>query len=152
MAAINGSDLMLFTDIDGEMTAIAYATSHTLNLNGDEEEVSSKDSGKWKESEITRLGWSATSENLIGGIGATDALSILIGKWIARESIDVHLTLASEAGTADGAPLAGWTPDLTKGYKGTANIVSVTANAPDKQKATMTINLTGTGPLTKASV
>ena len=152
MAVINGSDLMLFMELDGEMKAIAHATSHTLNLDGEELETSSKDTGKWKDHDITKLGWSATSENLVGGLDAEDAFPLLVDKWIAREKIDVHLTLASNADSNEGAPAGGWTPDTTKGYTGRASIQNVTLNAQDGQKATMSISLTGAGALAKSTV
>lgn len=151
MAVIKGSDLMLFTKLDTGLTAIAYATNHTLELQADELETSSKDSGKWKEKQITKLGWSATSENLVSGIGADDAYGLLVEKWIAREPIDVHMTLATNADGGAGAPEGGWTPDATKGYKGKALITSISLNAPDAQNATMSVSLSGTGKLEKGS-
>lgn len=151
MAVIKGSDLMLFTKLDTGLTAIAYATNHTLELQADELETSSKDSGKWKEKQITKLGWSATSENLVSGIGADDAYGLLVEKWIAREPIDVHMTLATNADGDAGAPEGGWTPDATKGYKGKALITNISLNGPDAQNATMSVSLSGTGKLEKGS-
>ena len=148
---IKGSDLMLFVKLDAKLEAIAYATSHTLTLEGDEQETSSKDSGLWKEKQVTKLGWSATSENMVGGVGADDAYTKLVELWMAREPIDVHLTLATEAGAADGAPAEGWTPDASKGLKGKALITGVSLNAPDAQNSTMTVSLSGTGKLSKGT-
>lgn len=152
MATINGSDLMLFTAEGGTLSAIAHATSHTLTLDGEELETSSKDTGKWKDHDVTKLSWSATSENLVGGFDTSDAFSTLVKKWIAREKIDVHMTLASNPDAEGGLPVGGWLPDTTKGWKGKATIQNITLNGQDGQKATMTINLTGSGALTESTV
>lgn len=151
MAVIKGSDIMLFTKEGADLKATAYATNHTLDLQGDELETTSKDSGKWKESQVTKLGWSATSENLVGGLGAADAFTTLFDKWVARTAIDVHLTLASNADSDVGVPAGGWTPDATGGYKGKAYITNLSMNASDGQNATMTISLKGSGKLEKGS-
>ena len=43
---INGSDLMLFLEEEGEFKATAFATTRTLNVALEAMETSSKDSGK----------------------------------------------------------------------------------------------------------
>ena len=62
MAIIKGGDLMLF--IGG--TSIGFATNHTLSINADTKETSTKDSGgKWQSSEAGILSWTASTENLM---------------------------------------------------------------------------------------
>lgn len=151
MTIIKGSDIHLFAKINGELEAIAHATNHTFSIEADKNETSSKDTGKWKDHEVTKLGWSATSENLIGGLSSGSALATLIDKQISKEPIDVHLTLASNADNDAGVPEEGWTPDATVGWKGKATIDRVEMNAPDGQNSTMSITLTGKGELKKAS-
>ena len=145
---LKGSDLMIFAKLDSAMKSIAYATNHTLDIQGDVQETSSKDSGKWKDNQITKLGWTATSENLCSGVGAADAYGILFEKMIAREAIEIHSTIAKDANNDTGAPLGGWLPTAGQGLKGKAFINSLALNAQDGQNATMTIGLTGAGALT----
>ena len=59
---VQGGDLMLF--VDGK--SIAYATSHTLNIDGETQDTSNKDEGAggWASNEVSILSWSATSDNL----------------------------------------------------------------------------------------
>ena len=57
---IKGYELMLFND----EKSIAYATSHTLTINGNTIDISSKDHGFWGASEIGNITWEITSENL----------------------------------------------------------------------------------------
>lgn len=62
MSVIKGGDMMLF--VGGK--SIGYATNHTLSINADTKETSTKDSGgKWQTSEVGVLSWTATSENLM---------------------------------------------------------------------------------------
>ena len=57
---IKGDELMLFND----EKSIAYATSHTLTINGNTIDISSKDHGFGGASEIGNITWEITSENL----------------------------------------------------------------------------------------
>lgn len=52
---IKGGDLMLFEKSGSTYTAFAFAKSHSLQIDADSLEVSSKDSGKWKEFLTTKL-------------------------------------------------------------------------------------------------
>ena len=58
--ALKGKDFMVF--VGGK--AIALATSHTLSLNAETSDTSSKDDGMWAESEITGMSWQASSESI----------------------------------------------------------------------------------------
>lgn len=138
---------MIFAKLDATMKSIAYATNHTLDIQGDVMETSSKDSGKWKDNQITKLGWTATSEHLCSGVGVTDAYGILFQKFVNREPIDIHSTVAENANSDTGMPAGGWTPKAGEGLKGKAYINSLTLNAQDGQNATMSIGLTGSGAL-----
>lgn len=57
---IKGDELMLFNN----EKSIAYATSHTLTINGNTIDISSKDHGFWGASEMGNITWEITSENL----------------------------------------------------------------------------------------
>lgn len=142
---VKGSDLMLFEG--SEPKAFAFATNHTLQIDGDVMETSSKDSGKWKSNQITKLGWTITSDNLYS---ETDYDS-LVEKMIAREEVDVLFAIAGNADDDKGKPDGGWTPKPNSGYKGKAVITSISVSAQDGQNATYSVNLQGTGALTKVA-
>jgi TP901-1 family phage major tail protein len=58
---INGGDLMLF--IDGK--SIAFATNHTLSINAETVETTSKDhGGKWVSKATRKISWTMNTENL----------------------------------------------------------------------------------------
>jgi hypothetical protein len=63
---IKGTDLMVFATIGSSLKSIAYATSHSLTVGANSTEISTKDSGggKWIETNIQKLNWSMTTENL----------------------------------------------------------------------------------------
>lgn len=147
MPAINGKDIMLFFKLNGTIKSIAMSTSHTLNLTSDEEEVSSKDSGIWGDQEVTKLRWAATSDNFVDGIDTDDAYGLLFEAWRTRQKIDVVLSIPTNI--TDGAvPEGGWLPpSVGGGYKGKATIASLNMTAPNGQKATYQLSLTGAGEL-----
>lgn len=140
---VRGSDLMLFDGTTNK--AFAFATNHTLELSGDVLETSSKDSGKWKANQITKLSWTITSENLYSEEDYDD----LVEKMIERDEFDVIFAIAGNADSDAGVPSGGWTPKSNSGYKGKAVITSISVSAQDGQNATYSVNLQGTGALEK---
>lgn len=137
---IKGDDLMLF---DAQGKSIAFATSHSLSINADAADVSSKDSGVWKANEVNKLGWEITSENLY----TSDAYDTLFTSMVSRTSIDVHFGIKKE--TTQGTE-TNWTKGAGT-YTGKAFITSLTANANSGDNATFSITLTGTGEIKKAT-
>lgn len=148
MAIIKGDDLMLF---DSEGKSLAFATSHVLTITANATDISSKDGGIWGDSEVTKINWEITSENLY----TEDAYDKLFDSMIARTPIDVHFGIKKEVGSAsqvgDGTgDLANWTKG-TKHRKGKAIITSLTANANTGENATYSVTLTGKGKLEKVT-
>ena len=82
MSKIKGGDMMLFLN----SKSIAYATSHTLTISGDTQDTSNKDEGggDWASNEISKLSWTAQSENMysIDGKGSNfdDLFDIMVAK------------------------------------------------------------------------
>lgn len=149
MAIIKGGDLMLF--IGG--TSIGFATNHTLSINADTKETSTKDSGgKWQSSEAGILSWTASTENLMSndqeGVGYKD----LVGYMTSRTQLLAHFDLKAQSN--DTVPEGGWRPlaiaagsNYSKGYRGQVIITSIELNAPNGENATFTVNFTGVGAL-----
>lgn len=150
MSILKGGDLMLF--IGG--TSIGYATNHTLSINADTKETSSKDSGgKWQTSEAGILSWSASSENLMSNDQAGVGYTQLIQYMLNRTQLMAHFDLKAQS--SDTVPSGGWTPmaiaagsTYSVGYRGTVIITSVELNAQNGENATFTVNFTGVGALT----
>ena len=107
-------------------------------------DVNSKDHGQWGASEINKINWEISSENLY----TEDAYDTLFDSMIARNAVDVFFGKKSETGTgtvADG-DYDYWTKGTTY-YKGKVFITSLTANAATGENATFSVTLTGTGKI-----
>ena len=142
---IKGDELMLFK---GEKS-IAYATSHTLTVNGNTIDISSKDHGYWGASEVGNITWEITSENLY-----TDKYyGELFDAMVTRSQLTVAFGFASnwDVNGLSGTN-AEYTLNKTKTYyTGKVYVTSLTANANTGENATLSITLTGSGALTKVA-
>ena len=140
---IKGDELMLFND----EKSIAYATSHTLTINGNTIYITSKDHGFWGASEIGNITWEITSENLF-----TDKYyTLLFDAMINKTQLTVALGFASDW-DVNGLTGNNTQYDLDKTsnyYSGKVYVTSLTANANTGENATMSITLTGCGALVK---
>lgn len=151
---LKGKDFMIFVGTK----AIALATNHTLSLNAETSDTSSKDDGIWSDAEITGMNWEATSES-IGAASESDAVDIsyeeLFDMCMAGEPVDIISGIPKNK-TKDGVPDEGWTvPDsvspTTAYYKGKALITSVKLNAPDGENSSISATFTGVGKLEKVN-
>lgn len=141
---IKGDELMLFNN----QKSIAYATAHTLTINGNTIDISSKDHGFWGASEIGNITWEITSENLY-----TDgAASTLFTAWNAGTQLDVAFGLAANW-TSNGLANPGtdnYTPDAGV-WTGKAIITNLSVNAAGGENATFSVTLKGVGTFGAAS-
>ena len=147
MGKIKGGDLMLF--VDGK--TIAYATNHTLNINGETQDTSNKDEGggDWGSQEVSILNWDASSDNLYSEDGEGNNFEDLFDLMVAKTPVDA--IFARKAENATEAPTGGWT-SKPKGYKGKVIISSLTLNAQNGEWSNFTANFQGVGALEKLTV
>ena len=142
---IKGDDLMLF-DENGK--SLAFATSHQLSISADAVDTSSKDHGIYSASEVNKISWELTSENLY----TDDSYDSLFDKMMSRQPITVYFGTKKENDpektVADGDYDA-WSG--AKGYTGKVLLTSLTANANTGENATYSATFTGTGKLTKVA-
>lgn len=152
--ALKGKDFMVF--VGGK--AIALATSHTLSLNAETSDTSSKDDGMWAESEITGMSWQASSES-IGAVTEDAAVDLsyeeLFDMMLAGKPVDVICGLPKTTSN-DGVPEGGWlVPDGTSPslvhYKGKALITSVELTGANKDNTSISATFTGVGKLEKVA-
>ena len=138
--------------------AVALATNHTLTLNTETSDTSSKDDGIWSDAEITRMSWTASSESICAyaGEAAKDiSYEELIDMYMAGESVDIIVGIPKNK-TNDGVPEGGWTvpdgesPSLAH-YTGKALITSIELNAPNGDNSSISATFTGVGKLTKVA-
>jgi len=143
---IQGGDLMLF--FDGK--SIAEATSHSLSIQFESTETTTKDQGGyWKNFDYKSASWTATSENLMSD--STDGYTFkdLFDAAVSKEQFDVVFgpKISAQASSTE-VPEGGWDESTANYYSGKVIITSIELNAPNGDNATYTINLQGCGALT----
>jgi predicted secreted protein len=147
---IQGRDLMLFNN-DGH--SYAYATNHTFTMTAETSDVTSKDHGKWGASEVSRVTWEITSENLY----TTSDYDSMFEQMTAGTPIMIRFGLKQAPSDPDMVPADGstalpyWTSQNTF-YQGKALITSLVANANNGENATYNITLTGVGKIQKTTI
>lgn len=141
---IKGRDLMLFDD---KGKSFAWATNHTLTITADSAEITSKDHGIYGASEITKITWEITSENLY-----TDTdFATMFDKVITATPITIRFGIKAETDNtktvADG-DYSNWSCG-TLYYEGSAVITNLQANANNGDNASYSVTFTGSGKLVK---
>jgi len=144
---IKGDELMVF--MGG--SALAYATSHTLTVNGNTIDIATKDHGYWGASEVGNITWEVTTENLFTKENYSQLFDSMVSKTpvtlIFGQATNYDENGLSGVSQEDG-PNA-WTAPTTDGYTGKAVITSLQANANTGENATYSVTFTGFGALTK---
>ena len=142
---IKGDDLMLF---DASGHSIAYATSHVLTINAETADINTKDHGVWGGSEVNKITWEISSDNLYTDTAFDD----LFTKLLAKEPVTVYFGHKAETGS--GTVVDGDYEYWSKGngcYTGSAYITSLVANANSGENATLQVTLKGAGKIEKAA-
>jgi predicted secreted protein len=143
-----GGSIMLFynptgTTSNGAFPA-AFSNSAKLTVNLGTREISSKDSGDWKEFAGSKFEWDASSENLMslsGVTGTTLSMKQIYTAFVAK--VPIFLAMATTTGTTPS-----WTMKSSNiNLSGEAIITSMDLNASDNESATYSISLKGTGTL-----
>ena len=151
---IQGNDLMLF-DKDGH--SLAFATSHTLNIDVEMQDINDKDAGAYGKQLPGKINWSISTDNIY----STDEFYTLNSTLMSKEPVKVYFGLKSGyEGSASFDPTATvndpgtatyWTPDTTAYVSyGYCFCNSLSVNAASGDRATFTAEFTGSGPLSYA--
>ncbi len=140
-----GEALLLYISEDTEGTAsyqpIAYASSHSLSINGDTIDTSSKMSGAWKEFFIGQLNWQVTSESLVSKAAGHMSFKSLKTLMTAREPILIKI--GSPTASSEDFELG----SASEVASGSAIITSLEQTAANGELCTSSITLQGTGEL-----
>ena len=144
MSVVKGKDLMVFQKNGEKYESLAAATNHTLSISAGVMEASSKDSGKWGDSEPGRMEWETGTENLY----VPEEFDKLFDAMVAGKKLDIAFEIASNANSDTGKPDDGWAIG-PGGYEGKALITALNANAPNGDNGTYTATFKGCGPLNK---
>lgn len=140
---------MVFIKESSKLTAVAYATNHTVNISMNTVDRSTKDNGagQWQENGPGLRNWSINTDCLVGddsnpGLG----INALLSKLSSGETVELVFAYKTERTVKD-VPTQGWTPDSKNQWSGKALVTSLTLNAQNGQDATWSATFTGCGAL-----
>lgn len=143
-----GEGLMLYVGTTvGEATTytpVAYATTHTLSVNGNTIDTSSKMSGAWQDFLVGQLNWQITSESLVSKTSGHMSFTSLLALMVAREGIKI--TIGTPVVDSADFALDSAKPVL----EGTAVITALEQTATMSEVCTSSLTLQGKGELVVA--
>lgn len=158
---IKGSALMLFFNDNGTDTPIGFATEHSIEINLETTDISTKDHGDFAAVLPQRLTWSGSASNLYSDEGEAFYMSLVTSmtpvkvkfakasEYLGYDETEVvgSETYRAERGiVGDTGRSANWTAgDVVAEGEALVNNFSINASAGDN--ATMTIQLQGVGSL-----
>lgn len=141
---VYGGDLMLFVGTGITKNPLAFSTNAALEVNRDTREITSKDSGNWKDFNVGQMGWTASTDGLVAfslTASGTTSIDQLYVMKVAGEL--VNLAFGVKSGTSPD-----WTLDESNKYfTGSAYITSISLSGGNNDNATYSISLQGTGEL-----
>jgi len=147
---IKGGNLMIFAaeSMSGalaEPKSIPLATSHTLRISSDSQDVSNKDvaSGLWSANEVSQLSWEATTDNLY----CDKNVSWLFDCMTERKLLQLYFAPKEEADGTELPASGTWGADVYKAFTGKAYITSLEITAQNGENATLSATFTGYGEL-----
>lgn len=142
---IKGNELMVF-DENGK--SFAFATNHTLTINAETSDTSSKDHGMWSSAEITKYTWEVTSENLFTSEDYEKIFTTMLAGTPITIAFGVKAEIGSQYSVVDGNPASNWSQKAgSKYYSGKVLVTSLVANANNGENATYSVTFTGVGKL-----
>lgn len=145
---INGSDLMLFDKQNKSL--VSYAKDHSISINGTTTDVSSKDHGLWKSTQITGMEFSISTNCLY----TIESFDKLFDAFISRTPMDVTFTVKKEndptKSVADG-DYPNWTAGAA-GYQGRVVITSLKGDASNGESGNISVEMIGVSALKKRTV
>jgi predicted secreted protein len=135
---INGTNIVLYQYEGTTSTPFAAATNCTFQSTVDQTEITSLDSGSYKEFKNAQITWQITCDGMIT-IGNYDYKTLLL-KMQTRVPIVVKFVVNNDNG---GTTVYGNTV-----FTGTTNIISVNLTGPVENVSTYSVTLQGTGAYT----
>ena len=155
---LNGSQLIVsFTPKGGSETVTAFSTSHSFNISTSQEDVLTKEYGKYPGKIIGTVEWEVTCENLAGDGAGVSSIEALLGAFKAQAASGDPVSISfgnigaqwnNGKGTMgqDGT-LGAFTGVTTPIISGQAIITALSMNAAAGENATISATFTGVGAL-----
>ena len=116
---VDGNNIMLFSYTSSGYKSIAHASSHTLSLTAESEDINTKDAGAFAWTEPGVISWSISVDSFY----TNEGYSLFFDKMIAKEDLKVAFGLKLESEWDDPAINKDsddeWTPNNSYVYYGT---------------------------------
>ena len=133
---INGTLMGIYVDVTGTDTLVSNQTNATMSINMDVRDISSKDSGGWKDSAEGQRSFSFSADAYVD-FAAGYTIDDLYAFMNTRTQLTVRMS--TETSTH-------------KYYEGCAYLTSIEMSAGVEDSVTFSITLEGTGALTEGTI
>lgn len=152
---VDGSNIMLFKKDGNSYKSIAHASSHTLSISTEQEEINTKDAGSASWITASRYSWEISVDSFYTSEGYETFLDLITQPDSNQMTVAFGLKAAAEiAGTpkdvnktADGE----WTPNTSYVYYGTVTVSNLDWTADAGSKSTFSATLSGVGGISKTA-
>lgn len=147
---LNGNNLLVLVGASGEtQTAMACATTCTLNVNQDSIEASckSESNGKWVSSIPGKVSWDISTDNLYDPTFTSNSFDKLLSTIIAdadgtgSNEFDIVFQVVNDDAVSG---------DVTA-YTGKVQLTDISLNGPVDETSTYSANFKGVGKLTQST-
>ncbi len=135
---LNGTEIKIY--VAG--TLVAYATTGSININHSLREITSKDSGAWKEQMEGLRDWSIDLEGMYAWTAPVTGAAITNADDLFASYINTRTSFTITWGSTDAE--AGDTK-----YEGTAYLGSVSMTGATEDSATYSASFSGSGAITQ---
>lgn len=148
----DGQNIMLFSYTSSGYKSIAHASSHSLSISTETEEINTKDSGAASWITASKYSWEITCDHFYTTEGYDTFFSLITDP--ANNELKVCFGLKNEADSAGAVNLdsdGNWTPKTSYVYYGTVTVSSLDWQADSGSKATFSATLQGKGQISKTA-
>lgn len=151
----DGSNIMLFSYTGGSYKSIAHASSHTLSISTENEEINTKDSGAASWVTSSKYSWQISVDSFYTHDGYETFYNLITNP--TSNQLKVCFGLKADA-EINGTPSdvnkesdGNWTPNSSYIYYGTVTVSSLDWTADAGSKSTFSATLDGVGGLSKTN-
>lgn len=152
---VDGSNIMLFKKNGSSYESIAHASSHTLSISTEQEEINTKDAGAASWVTASRYNWEITCDHFYTSEGYETFLDLITNPSSNQMTVAFGLKAAAEiAGTPKDVNKDSddeWTPNTSYVYYGTVTVSNLDWTAAAGSKSTFSATLNGVGAISKTA-
>lgn len=151
----DGQNIMLFAYTSSGYKSIAHASSHSLSISTETEEINTKDSGAASWITASKYSWEITCDHFYTSEGYETFLDLITNPSSNQMTVAFGLKAAAEiAGTPKDVNKDSddeWTPGTSYVYYGTVTVSNLDWTAAAGSKSTFSATLNGVGAISKTA-